>query len=338
MRMRMTTLVSVILVWSMFEMGAQESTNSVLLEKSRRALAFTADGKSLISAGEDGQILIWDVASEKLSVRPLISRDAKDWLAASADGHFDGADEGIRSLAAWRVGNRLVSLDSQPKGFQVKGLLQKVLSRQALGGQLILSESRRDKKIERYATRQGDVVQVHPSEVTFEVPEAWRSDKTLFLLKPQELRQMARRDLMMGTQIADAALRRRDCAAQIAPDHLRWLRVYVVDSTEGQILRRINEKGWRAAEKIPDYVRGHSAAYQSVPAKEGPWMHVDIPYVLDFGDYGGEGYVSFYLRPAGGRELVIAVGAVWTGDPQRPPDERQNVLKSVVIPEASISY
>jgi hypothetical protein len=38
MRMRLTTLFSLILVWSTIGMGAQESTNSALLEKSRQAL------------------------------------------------------------------------------------------------------------------------------------------------------------------------------------------------------------------------------------------------------------------------------------------------------------
>src|SRR4029077_15785446 len=38
MRMRLKTLLSLVLVWSTIGMGAQESTNSALLEKSRQAL------------------------------------------------------------------------------------------------------------------------------------------------------------------------------------------------------------------------------------------------------------------------------------------------------------
>ena len=51
-------------------------------------------------------------------------------LVVSGDGHFDGTEEGIRSLAAWRVQNKLVSLTSLPTEFRVKGLLQKILSGQ----------------------------------------------------------------------------------------------------------------------------------------------------------------------------------------------------------------
>lgn len=190
--------------------------------------------------------------------------------------------------------------------------------------------SNHDKPVERYATRQGNVIQLHPSEVTLEVPEAWRGAKTWFRLTRQELRKASREG--WGLQIAEGTLELRDCAAQIQPDNLRWLRAYVVDQSEEEILKRIREKGWRAAEKMPNYVRGHSG-FQTVPAKEGPWVHVDIPYTLDFGDYNGQGYTSFYLQVVGGRELVIVIGYFAAGP--GPTDERQNVLKSVVVPDAA---
>lgn len=113
----------------------QGSTLSPGTDRCIRTLAISPDGNWLIAAGEDGQILFWDLASRRLSARLLISRDAKSWLVVSGDGHFDGTDGGIRSLAAWRVQDRLVSLDSLPAEFHVKGLLQKILTRQNVGDQ-----------------------------------------------------------------------------------------------------------------------------------------------------------------------------------------------------------
>ena len=49
--------------------------------------------------------------------------------AVSTDGRFDGTEEGIRILVAWRVGNRLVSLTALPE-LGVRGLLQKMLLQQ----------------------------------------------------------------------------------------------------------------------------------------------------------------------------------------------------------------
>jgi hypothetical protein len=196
------------------------------------------------------------------------------------------------------------------------------------------AKARGEKKVERWAESQQNAIQVHPSEVTFEVPEAWRSGKTFFRLTRNELQKKVGRD-WIGTQIADGVLKLEDCAAQITPDKLNWLRVYVVDATEEQVLKRIQEKGWKAAGTIPNYIRGYSSGFQTVPAKESPWTHADIPYELDFGDYNGGGYVSFYLRPAGGKQLVMVFGHFAAGA-LTPPDERENILKSVVVPASGI--
>jgi hypothetical protein len=50
-------------------------------------------------------------------------------FVVSTDGHFAGTEEGIRILAAWRVGNRLMSLTALPE-LGVRGLLQKILRQQ----------------------------------------------------------------------------------------------------------------------------------------------------------------------------------------------------------------
>lgn len=185
------------------------------------------------------------------------------------------------------------------------------------------------KETERWAQHQQNTVQVHPTEATFEVPETWQSGQTLFWLTRTELHKKSSRG-WTGTLIADRVLKSDDCAVQINPDHFNWLRVYVVDATEADILTRIQQKGWKAARRIYNYAPGFSSSFQTTPAKEGPWTHVDIPYGLDFGDYNGDGYVSFYLQTAGGRELVIVFGHFEAGHPT--PDERQNVLKSIVVP------
>ena len=184
-------------------------------------------------------------------------------------------------------------------------------------------------KIERSATREGNVIYLHPGDVTFEVPEGWRGPNIGFRLTRQDLHNKAA-GALWGAQIADGALKMEDCAAQIELHNLNWMRAYLVDLSEEEMLKRIRERGWKAASKIPNYVRGHSSGFQTVPAKEDPWTHVDIPYVLDFGDYSGGGDVSFYLRAAGTRELVVVFGHFAAGA-ITPPDERQTVLKSVVV-------
>jgi WD40 repeat protein len=93
-----------------------------------RALAITNDGKWLVSAAEDGQIIFWNIITNKLVARLLVAADTNDWLIVAANGLYDGTEAAINSLAAWRIGNRLVSMTSLPPQFHVKGLLLKVLA------------------------------------------------------------------------------------------------------------------------------------------------------------------------------------------------------------------
>ena len=114
------------------------STLAPTLDRCIRSLSLSPDGKWLVSAGEDGQILFWESDSGKLGARLLIGKEGKDWRVVAANGLFDGTEEGIRTLAAWRTQNGLVSFVSLPAEFRVNGLLQKILSGHAPASQVNL--------------------------------------------------------------------------------------------------------------------------------------------------------------------------------------------------------
>src|SRR5258708_40040702 len=65
---------------------------------------------------------------------------------------------------------------------------------------------------ERYATRSGSVIQLHPSEVTFKIPDAWIGSGTWFRLTRRELRK-AQHDPWLA-MLADTGLNFRACADQ----------------------------------------------------------------------------------------------------------------------------
>jgi hypothetical protein len=203
----------------------------------------------------------------------------------------------------------------------------------ALGGNSsgVGRKSSPHKPTQRYATQVGNTIQLHPAEVTFQLPEAWTEPNALLRPTPRELHKVGVH--LWGATIADAALKLRDCAVQVTPDNLMWIRAYIVDAPEEEILRRIREKGRAAAQEIPNYAPKHiSRGFQTEAAQEGPWQHIDVPYGVNFGDYNSGGSVSFYLRPASGRELVMVVSYFGTGF--RSTAETQDVLKSVVMPGA----
>ncbi|HYL92524.1 MAG TPA: hypothetical protein VEW69_05140 [Alphaproteobacteria bacterium] len=181
--------------------------------------------------------------------------------------------------------------------------------------------------VERHATRSGSVIQLHPSEVTFQIPEAWIGSGTSFHLTRRELHK-ARHDPWLN-KVEDAALDFSDCAVQVNIGSTVWLRAYVITQPENAIIKRIQEKAPQALRKTPNYVPVRR--FQLEPAKEGPWQHIEMPFVLNFGDYNEDGDISFYVEPMSGRQLVIVVGYIGNHHP-RVEDETLEVLKSVVIP------
>lgn len=90
------------------------------------AIAFSADGTTVVCGGTTGVILAWDTASGSLLARILRTGDG-EWLVVTPEGLFDGTPEGAR-LAAWRLGNRCFALDQLPQTFRHLGLLQELLA------------------------------------------------------------------------------------------------------------------------------------------------------------------------------------------------------------------
>jgi WD40 repeat protein len=91
-------------------------------------LTFSPDGRLLVSAGGDGSARIWDpLKGEELAV--LISMSNRsDWVVVMPDGLFDGSEQGMQKLVAWRIGNRMFPPDKFFADFYTPGLLARILA------------------------------------------------------------------------------------------------------------------------------------------------------------------------------------------------------------------
>lgn len=95
-----------------------------------RAAAFHPDGHVLVTAGEDGTLRVWSVATG----RPLavaMAMDGDEWLVTSPEGFVDGSLPGMQRVL-WRMSDRLrdTLLPEQfLADFYHPGLLAEVLSR-----------------------------------------------------------------------------------------------------------------------------------------------------------------------------------------------------------------
>ncbi len=86
---------------------------------------FCMGQKHFYAAGLDGSIHIWDWAKGIELARLISTPDG--WVVATAQGYFDGSDEGIKSLR-WTVGLESRPLEDFYKGFYRPGLLAELLA------------------------------------------------------------------------------------------------------------------------------------------------------------------------------------------------------------------
>ncbi|MGD1957643.1 MAG: caspase family protein [Fulvivirga sp.] len=60
-------------------------------------LCFTPDDKHLISASENGEVIIWDLANGKELVN-YITLSQREWMAVNADGHFNATEGAFQNI------------------------------------------------------------------------------------------------------------------------------------------------------------------------------------------------------------------------------------------------
>jgi WD40 repeat protein len=93
------------------------------------SIRFTPDGRWLLSAGVDGSLRLWEVATGELRATLISQSDGDDWLVVAPDGLFDGSPRSWNQTL-WRFQG---SLDTLPvevffNEFFYPGLLANILA------------------------------------------------------------------------------------------------------------------------------------------------------------------------------------------------------------------
>lgn len=192
----------------------------------------------------------------------------------------------------------------------------------------------------RYATRQDRTIYLHPSDVSFQIPQDWLYWNTEFHnnlhLTHRELRKVRFGAGEWDSEyddVVNSALPFEDCAAHVGGEG--WgregvsfadlqLRAYVTDLSSEEILRRISGPAFAVAKKLSTGIFYGPGQVQTDVREEGPWRRAVIRYSLFYGDYGGTANVEFYLRPVSKYQLVM----VFMGNVEK---EKREVLDSVNI-------
>ena len=197
----------------------------------------------------------------------------------------------------------------------------------------------------RFATRNQQVIQLHPSNIIFKIPQDWLEWDSQFHnnlhLTHQELQKVRNGagewDWEYG-RVVNASLPFEHCAAHVGGEG--WglegvsfgdlqVRGYVTDLPHQRILESIQGPGFKEAESIAKSeggVTGNDADISISKAgdwRNGAWQRVTIRYPLWYGDYGGEAVIDFYVKDAYPYRLVL----VFMGRGEE--GERSSILSSV---------
>lgn len=196
----------------------------------------------------------------------------------------------------------------------------------------------------RYATRQGRTIQLHPSNITFQVPQSWLEWDSEFH-NNFHLTHRQLRSVRVGhgewdseyASVVNASLPFEDCAAHVGGEGWGWqgvsfgdlqVRAYVTSLSENEVLARVKSRGFGTAQSIADRQSGFGAGHQATfsASTEERWQHAKISYPLWYGDYGGTAPIDFYVRDTGHYRLVVVLMG-WGAE-----GEATSIVSSVVIP------
>jgi len=191
----------------------------------------------------------------------------------------------------------------------------------------------------RYATRHDRTIYLHPSDVSFQIPQDWLYWNSEFHnnvhLTHRELAKVrfgaGEWDSEYG-DIVNSALPFEYCAAHVGGEG--WgregvsfgdlqVRAYITDLSSAEILKRISGPAFGTAKHVSSQTL-KDPPVQVSSGQEGEWQRAVLQYNLFYGDYGGRANIEFYIKQVGQYELVM----VFMGNVEK---EKRQVLDSVTI-------
>ncbi len=130
----------------------------------------------------------------------------------------------------------------------------------------------------RFAIRQGRTIKLHPSNITFQVPQSWvewdSQFHNNFHLTHRELRSVRIGHGEWDSEYAsvvNASLPFEECAAHVGGEGWGWqgvsfgdlqVRAYVTSLSEDEVLERVKSQGFGAAQSIAERQTGFGASHR----------------------------------------------------------------------------
>jgi WD40 repeat protein len=136
------------------------------------SLAFTPDGKKLLSGSVDGSVKVWDLNEvlrreqprEWVTLFHVSTGTVQGWLALTPSGHYT-CSVGADSILRWRIGNGIFPFDEFEERFRRPDMVEKALAGEDISKALPLDTTRIPPSIRFVSPKYGAEVAGREAEV-----------------------------------------------------------------------------------------------------------------------------------------------------------------------------
>lgn len=90
-------------------------------------VAWSPDGRHLVTAGDDGVLVFWDATTGGVAGSLFVLEGQDQWLFATPDGRVDGSRRALETLVAWRTATGIALDASATRKARVDGLWRTVV-------------------------------------------------------------------------------------------------------------------------------------------------------------------------------------------------------------------
>jgi WD40 repeat protein len=99
------------------------------LQTSAQGLAFTPDGRRIITGGPSGNVDVWEFASgaKLATLRVFTEEDGFEWLIDTPDGYYS-ASPGAAKRVRWRSGEQLLGVSANEARYRRPDLIRKAIA------------------------------------------------------------------------------------------------------------------------------------------------------------------------------------------------------------------
>jgi len=91
------------------------------------AFSVSPDGTRIALTGSDGRLRLYEAGGEELGTL-LALPGTVDWIVVTPEGLFDGSEQGVQKLVAWRIGQRTYPPDRFFADYYTPGLLARLIA------------------------------------------------------------------------------------------------------------------------------------------------------------------------------------------------------------------